>query len=90
MSNEVILPKGFDCYVRDVARIANELGSKMIVNFTKDLKLYVYVEGVFIISNPTFLFGTGTTLEDACIDYMRKVRGLKVKNAANDRESSYI
>jgi len=90
MFNDVILPKGFDCYIRDVANIAHELGSKAIFAFTTDFSLYVYVEGVFIPGNQTFLFGTGTTVEDACNDYMRKVRGEKIKNAINNKEGSFI
>jgi len=85
-----ILPKGFDCYKRDVAHIAEVLGSKAIFKFTKDFKLYVYIEGVFIPGVSGFLFGAGTTFDDACCDFMRKVRGATIKNAINDREGNFI
>ena len=90
MFNDVILPKGFDCYKADVANIAEQLGTKAIFKFTKDRKLYVYVEGVFIPGDMSFLFGTGSTFDDACCDYMRKVRGVTIKNAINDREGNFI
>jgi len=90
MFNDVILPKGFDCYARDVANIAKTLESKSLFGFTPELKLYVYVEGVFIVGSSKFLAGVGSTFDDACNDYMRQVRGLKIKNAINDKEGSFI
>jgi hypothetical protein len=85
-----LLPKGFDCWARDVARIAKDMDSKAIFKFTQDLKLYVYVEHVVIPGSPQFLFGLGSTFDDACQDYMRKIRGVTIKHAISDKEGNYV
>ena len=90
MYNDVILPKSFATYCHDVVNVAKSLGTKSIFNYTTDGKLYVYCEGVILIGSTGFLYGTGTTLEDACCDYMRKIRGSKVRNDINNKEGSFI
>ena len=86
-----LLPRGYDYnYMIDVYNVAQKLGSKAIFAFTKDRRPYVYIEGVVLTCKRTFLFGQGTTMDDACNDYMRKIRGLTVKNDINNKEGSFV
>lgn len=89
--NKIILPRGYMNYLFDVLNIAKKMDSKLILDKTPENKMVVYLEDLRIIQDQLLpIVGIGSTVQDACEDYMRQIRTSKVTNIKTNAVDSFI
>jgi hypothetical protein len=91
MSQSVELPKGLPGYKYDVYKIAKYFNTDAVFGYTEDGKTFVLAKNVWGNTKPhTSVVGLGTTHEDACEDFMRKIRGMELLNIITDKTGSFV
>lgn len=94
MTSVEFLPRGQEQgYEPDVFAIATYFKTKAIWGKTANPapKFYVYVEYVFGNTMPhTPIQGVGSTFNDACMDYMRQVRGMELLHIINNKVGTFV
>jgi hypothetical protein len=90
--NAELLPIGFGHgYDRDVTRIADYFRTDVIWGLTPEGKNFVYIKYVFGDTIPHKPYqGLGTTLLDACEDYMRQIRGARLLNIVSNKVGTFV
>lgn len=74
-------------YTRDLIKYANSFEKDISVDIENG-RFKVYISHIAVkdgYARPR-AFGLGTTIEDACYDYIRRHRGLKLVNLVNEQE----
>lgn len=74
-------------YIKELIRYANKFDRDISVDIKGDI-FKVYIQAVALkdgYARPR-VFGQGTTIEDACCDFIRRARGSKLVNLTTDEE----